>query len=428
MEMYELAKKLFPICRSITGEGVRQTLKILQDEIPEMNIIEVPTGTKVFDWTIPKEWVIREAYIENSKGEKIIDFKVNNLYVMGYSIAVDRYVSLEELKKYIYVEENDKEAIPYVTSYYKERYGFCMSMEQRDSLNEDIYHMYIDSELKNGSLTYGEVILSGKTEKEIFLSTYVCHPSMANNELSGPCVVTELCKMLRNMNNREYTYRIVFIPETIGAITYISKNMNNMKKNIIAGFNVSCVGDDRTYSYVESRYANTLADKVAVNVLKFHYPQFRKYTFLDRGSDERQYNAPGVDLPVCAICRSKYGEYAEYHTSKDDLNLISKEGLNGAFEVYKQCILALENNAYYRINVLCEPQLGKRNLYPTISKKGGYDKIRAMTNFIAYADGTNDLIDISNIIGVPVKELIPIVKVLRECGLLLKENVWKERN
>lgn len=419
-EMYVLCKRLFPICRSITGNGVRETLNILKEYYPELKVCEVPTGTKVFDWQIPKEWNIREAYIENSSGEKIIDFKNNNLHVVGYSVPVDKIVDLSELKTIIYTQEDQPNAIPYVTSYYKERYGFCMSKVQKDSLPEDDYHIYIDSDLKDGSLTYGELIIPGESEQEIFLSTYVCHPSMANNELSGPAVAIHLAKWLSSLEKRRYTYRIIFIPETIGSITYLSRNLDILKKNVVAGFNISCVGDDRTFSYVASRYGNTLADKVAKNVLKYYYPDYKSYSFLDRGSDERQYNAPGVDLPVCAICRSKYGEYPEYHTSKDDLQLISATGLQGAFEVYQECIVALENNFKYKINVLCEPQLGKRGLYPTMSQKGSYAAVKAMTDFIAYADGTNDLIDISNIIGVPVNELISIVDKLQKNQLIDK--------
>lgn len=241
---------------------------------------------------------------------------------------------------------------------------------------------------------------------------------MANNELSGPSVTIHLAKWLSQLPERRYTYRIIFIPETIGSITYLSRNVETLKRNVIAGFNISCVGDDRTFSYVASRYGNTLADKVAKNVLRFRYPEYKSYSFLKRGSDERQYNAPGVDLPVCAICRSKYGEYPEYHTSKDDLGLISPSGLQGAYEVYKSCLEALEANRKYKVNCLCEPQLGKRGLYPTISQKGNYGSIRAITNFIAYADGRNDLIDISNIIDEPVSTLIPIVEKLRSNNLI----------
>lgn len=411
--MYELCKDLFPLCRSITGYGVRQTLSILNQVIDEnIKIYEITSGTQVFDWMVPKEWNIKDAYIENSKGQRIIDFQNNNLHVVGYSLPVDKIVDLQELKSIVYTQPDQPDAIPYITSYYKERYGFCMSQNQFNSLQEDNYHIVINSELKNGSLTYGEIIIPGDTKEEVFLSTYICHPSMANNELSGPAVAIYLAKWLKSLEKRRYTYRIIFIPETIGSITYLSKNLQYLKDHVIAGFNLSCVGDNRTFSYVESRYGNTMADKVAKNVLGFYYPAYKSYSFLERGSDERQYNAPGIDLPVCAICRSKYAEYPEYHTSKDDLQVISPEGLFGAYEVYQHCILALENNYKYKIKVLCEPQLGKRGLYPTISQKGTYNEVKAMTDFIAYADGTNDVIDISNIIGVSVKDLLPIIENL----------------
>ena len=421
--MYELAEKLFPICRSIMGEGTRETLRIVRDEyMPDMEIINVPCGTKVFDWTIPNEWVIRDAYIANSRGEKIIDFKENNLHVVGYSYPVDEYVDLEELKKHIYVEEQDEDAIPYVTSYYVKRYGFCMTMKQRDSLPEDTYHMYIDSEFKTGEeggvLSIGEVLIPGESEQEIFFSTYDCHPSMCNDQLSGICTMTEVYKYIKSMPRRRYSYRLIIIPETIGSITYLSKNIDVMKKNIIAGFNMTCVGDNLDYSYVQTKYADTLADKVIANVLKYHYPDYHAYSFLKRGSDERQYCAPGVELPVVAFCRSKFGEFPEYHTSKDNLSFISEEGLQGAYEVMRQCIDALEANYYYRVKCLCEPQLGKRGLFPTISKRGSYNAIQVMTHFITYADGRNDIIDISNIIGAPVSEIIPIAKTLLENDLI----------
>ena len=419
-EMYTLCNKLFPICRSITGNGVRETLRVLQSICPAMTLHEVPTGTQVFDWTVPKEWNIRDAWIKNSKGEKILDFAKSNLHVMGYSIPVNQKVTLEELLPLIHTQPDQPDAIPYVTSYYKERYGFCMPQEQKDALQEDTYHIYIDSDLKDGSLTYGEILIPSTegNKDEIFLSTYVCHPSMANNELSGPAVTIYLAKWLWEKKHRRYNYRIIFIPETIGSITYLSQHLPEMKKNICAGFNISCVGDDRTYSYIASRYGNTLADKVAKNVLSFRYPEYKRYSFLQRGSDERQYNAPGVDLPVCAVCRSKYGEYPEYHTSKDNMGLISPIGLQGAYEVYHDIIEALEYNDCYQVQCFCEPQLGKRGLYPTISQKGSYDEVKSMTDFIAYADGTNDLMDISNIIGIAVNQLIPVVDELVKEGLV----------
>lgn len=421
-EMYQLARELFPIDRSLTGEGVRRTLAVLKRELPEMTVHEVPSGTEVFDWTVPKEWAVRQAYIEDEKGNRIIDYKDLNLHVMGYSTPVDRWVDLEELKKYIYVQKGQPDAVPYVTSYYVPRFGFCMSEKQKDALLPGRYHMVIDSELFDGSLTYGELMIPGKEEKEILISTYVCHPSMANNELSGPVLAVALAKKIAAQTNRKYTYRFIWIPETIGSITYLSEHFEYMKKNTAAGFVLSCVGDDRTFSYVPSRDGNTLADRAARNVLSFYYPEYKRYTYLDRGSDERQYNAPGIDLPVCVVCRSKYGEYPEYHTSLDDMNFISPKGLQGAYEVYEGILNALEYNDFYRIKCLCEPQLGKRGMYPTVSRKGAYDVVKSMVDFIAYADGKRDLIAVSDLIRVPIEQLIPIIIKLTEADLLETAN------
>lgn len=416
-EMYQFAEKLFPIGRSLTGEGVRQSLELIRQQIPELVVRSVPSGTQVFDWTVPQEWEIKEGYIEDAQGNRIIDYHVNNLHVMGYSTPVDQYVSLEELLQYIKVEEDQPEVIPYVTSYYSPRFAFCMSKNQRDSLLPGMYHMVIDSRHFDGVLNYGELLLPGASKKEVLLSTYICHPSMANNEISGPVLVTWLARWLKSLD-RKLSYRIVIVPETIGSITYLSKNLPVMKERTIAGFVLTCVGDDRAYSYLETRKGDTLTDRVMRNVLGFAHPDYKTYSFLERGSDERQYNAPGVDLPVCDFCRSKYGEYPEYHTSADDMNLISPEGLEGSLEVMKQVIYALEYNHYYRVTCLCEPQLGKRGLYPTVSRKGIYEEVKKMTNLIAYADGTEDLIRISSRIGVSVKELIPLVDKLCEAKLL----------
>lgn len=416
-EMYRFAERLFPIGRSLTGEGVRETLGLIKEQVPELEIKSVPSGTKVFDWTVPQEWEIREGYIEDEAGNRIVDYHKNNLCVMGYSVPVDRYVSREELMEYVKVEEEQPEVIPYVTSYYAPRFAFCMSKKQRDALPPGTYHMVIDSRHFDGVLNYGEILLPGQSEKEVLLSTYVCHPSMANNEVSGPVLATWLAKWLKG-RERRLSYRIVFGPETIGSIAYISRNLEELKRKVIAGFVLTCVGDDRAYSYLESRYGNTLADRVLKNVLGNAHPDYITYSYLERGSDERQYNAPGVDLPVCDFCRSKYGEYPEYHTSADDMSLISPAGLGGSYDIMTQVLSALEWNRYYRVNCLCEPQLGKRGLYPTESRKGIYHEVKKMTNFIAYADGQGDLIDISTRIGVPLPELIPIVERLCESGLL----------
>ena len=415
-EMYDWAVDLFPINRSITGNGVRQTLNYIKDIVPEMNIIEVPSGTKCFDWTVPKEWNCDDGYIIDPDGNKICDFKNNNLHVVGYSTPIDKEIEYEELIEHLYHIEDQPTAIPYITSYYSERWGFCLSSNKFKKLKKGTYKVKINSELKDGNLTYGEIKIKGESEKEIFLSTYVCHPSMANNELSGPVVTTALVNFVKSIKNRKYSYRIVFIPETIGSITYISRNIDEMKKNIIAGFNISCIGDDRSYSYIPTRYGNTLSDKVSKHILK--NIDYVEYSFLDRGSDERQYCSPGVDLPIATICRTKYGAYPEYHTSLDDLTVISPSGLYGGYDKIKKAIELLEMNNYYKVNVLCEPQLGKRGLYPTISTKTSGAVVATMMNFLAYADGSNDLIDIANIIGVQAEELFDIVHKMKVAKLI----------
>lgn len=415
-DMWCLIEKLFPINRSLTGDGVRKTLNILAEHIP-LEFHEVPTGTKVFDWTVPKEWNIRDAYIIDPNGNKIIDFKKCNLHVVGYSVPIDKILTLDELQKHLHSINDQPEAIPYITSYYQEGWGFCVAHRERIKLKEGNYHVYIDSELKDGHLTYGEFILPGEIDKEVFLSTYICHPSMANNELSGPVVSAFIGKWLAS-KPRRFTYRIIFIPETIGSITYLSRHLEDLKQKMIVGFNISCVGDELAYSYVESRYGNTMADKVASNVLSFEHPEFIKYSFLDRGSDERQYCSPGVDLPLVSLSRSKYGEYPEYHTSIDNLDFVSIQGLLGGYELVKNCIEVIEINRTYKVTTLGEPQLGKRGLYPNVSSKKSGASVETMMDFIAYADGANDLIDISNIIGKPVKEIAPIATNLFDAGLL----------
>ena len=416
--MYDLAVRLFPICRSITGNGFRQSLDIIREQVPEMKVFEVPSGTQVFDWTVPKEWNIRGGWIRRLSGETVIDFRDSNLHVLGYSVPVHQKVSREELMEHVYTQPEQPDWIPYVTSYYKERWGFCMSERQKQQMTDEAYEVMIDSTLEDGSLTYGELIVPGETDDEVFFSTYLCHPSMANNELSGPCLMAALIRYVSSLPRRRYTYRFIIVPETIGSITYLSRNLQAMQQHVKAGFVLSCVGDDRTYSMVSTKYEDTLADRVLENVLRFHEPDFIRYSFMKRASDERQYGSAGVGLPVCAFCRSKYHEYPEYHTSADDLSLISPEGLQGSYDVMVKVINALEHNRFYRMTCPCEPQLGKRGLYPTISQKGTYEAFRAMQHFTAYADGRNDLIGISNLIGTPIDLLIPIVGKLTEHKLL----------
>jgi aminopeptidase-like protein len=419
-QIYNFCKKIFPINRSITGEGVRKTLQIIQNELPSLNIKSIQTGTKCFDWEIPKEWNINEAYIIDPDGQKICDFKENNLHLVGYSIPTNICIELDELEKHLHSLSKQPNAIPYVTSYYKENWGFCISHSQRLKLKRGTYKVLIDSSLKNGELNYGELLIKGKSKKEVFLSTYICHPSMANNEASGPAVVTFLAKYINSITNLRYSYRIIFIPETIGSIAYLSMNLSDMKKNIEAGFNITCVGDDKNFSFLPSRFGNTLADKIALYALEIRKIKFKRFSFIDRGSDERQYCFPGVDLPLCSVMRSKYGEYAEYHTSLDNLDFISSSGLNGTYEVYKLIIDILETNYKFFNTTICEPQLGKRGMYPNTSTKDTKAKVNAMMNLLVYCDGNMDLVDIAELIEQPYWEIVDLASKLENQCILKK--------
>ena len=412
-DIHQFAKELWPINRSITGEGVRETLERIKLHLPSLKVNSVPSGTNVFDWTVPREWSVTEAYIVTPSGERICDFNVNNLHLLGYSVPFEGEIDLSELKEHLYTLPEQPDAIPYITSYYKERWGFCLSQEQHNELTEGKYYVKIDSKLFDGVLNYAELILEGKSSKEVFISTYICHPSMANNELSGPTVVTYLAKWLSELKQRDYTYRIVFIPETIGSITYLSLHHDLMKKNVFSGFNVSCVGDDRAYSYLPSRNGTTISDKVAKHVLKNTDPTYKTYTWLDRGSEERQYCAPGIDLPIASIMRTKYGQYPEYHTSLDDLeNVVTPRGLDGGYWALRRAIEAIEKNKKYKVTVLCEPQMGKRGLYPTLSTKKSNEQVRLMMNLISLCDGNSSLLDIAESLGAPVWDLYDLIDTL----------------
>jgi len=418
-EIYKFAKELWPFNRSITGDGLRDTLTRISKHLPALKIKSVLSGTKVFDWTVPKEWKIKEAYIITPKGKKICDFSENNLHLVGYSIPFKGEVTFDKLKKHLYTLPDQPNAIPYVTSYYEQRWGFCLSQEQLDSLENGTYKVVIESSLFDGELNYGELLIKGKSDKEIFLSTYICHPSMANNELSGPTVVTFISKWLKEIRNLNFSYRIIFIPETIGSITYLSSNYKEMKKKIFAGFNVSCVGDDRSYSYLPSRNGKTISDLIAKHVLRWIDPNFIEYSWLNRGSDERQYCAPGIDLPIASILRTKYGEYPEYHTSLDNLeNVVSPKGLEGGYWAIRKAIEAIERNKNYKTTVLCEPQMGKRNLYPTLSFGNRNKKINLMMNFISFCDGKSSLLEIADRLNMPIWDLYSLIDELYSHDLI----------
>ena len=418
-KMYGWAQDLFPIHRSITGAGVRETLAYLGNLLPGLVVHAVPSGTQAFDWTVPDEWAIRNAFIADEAGNKVVDYNNHNLHVVSYSEPVDTWLSLTELDEHLYSLPEQPDAIPYVTSYYNRHWGFCLPHHQREALAAGRYHVVIDSSLQPGVLNYGELILPGQDDSEVLLSTYICHPSMANNELSGPVVTAALAQWLQKLENRRHTYRIVFVPETIGAIVYLSKHSEYMKRKTIAGFEVSCVGDDRAYSFLPSRKGGTLADRVAEQTLKQHGVNYSRYSFLNRGADERQYCSALIDLPVASIMRTKYGAYPEYHTSLDDLSVISPAGLKGAFDVLQNCLRALEVNYVYRATMPCEPQLGRRGIKPLLSTKHVVVP-RTIMNVLAYADGVTDLVAISEIIGVDVMECAAAAVRLEQDGLLEK--------
>jgi aminopeptidase-like protein len=419
-EIHNFARELWGINRSLTGEGVRETLDKIRNHLPNLVINSISSGTKVFDWTIPKEWHVNEAYIITPNGEKICDYSKNNLHLLGYSIPFQGKLNLNELKKYLFTLPEQPDAIPYITSYYKEEWGFCLSQNDFDSLKEGEYIIKIDSKLFDGKLNYGELIIPGKSKKEVFLSTYICHPSMANNELSGITVTTFLAKWLNGLDKRDFTYRIIFIPETIGSLAYLSKNHIEMKKKIIAGFNISCVGDNRTFSYLPSRNGKTISDEVAKHVLNWIYPNFKSYTWLDRGSDERQYCSPGIDLPIASILRSKYGEYPEYHTSLDNLqDVVTPEGLMGGYLAIQKALEIIEKNKTYKLKVLGEPHMSKRKLYPTISTKKIDQEIKLMMDFISLCDGNNSVLKIANEINVPIWDLYNLIEKLKSNNLII---------
>ena len=420
-----LGKKLFPICRSITGNGVRKTLIIIRDYSPKLKISEVKSGTKVFDWKVPPEWNVKNAYVKDKYGKKIIDFKNNNLHLVGYSIPTKKLITKKEFFLHLHTIKQQPNAIPYVTSYYKKYWGFCISHNQKvifekQYKDSDKFQVVIKSNFKKkGSLTYGDLVIPGKSKKEILVSTYICHPSMANNELSGPIVSLCLINYFSKLKNLDKTLRFIFIPETIGSITYLSKNLNHLKQNVIGGYNLSCIGDDRQYSCMLSKYGNTPSDTAIIEAFKKLKIKFKKYSFLERGSDERQYNSPGIDLPIASIFRTKYGEYPEYHTSLDNFNLVTESGIEGGFEVTKTAIKILLKKIIPQNKILCEPQMSKRGLYRNLSTKYKHIFGNKLLNFLQFADGTNDLNQISKLIKINYKESLKIYKKLLKAELIV---------
>lgn len=420
-DMHRWASDLWPLNRSLTGEGVRATLAFLKDLLPSLTIHEVSSGTQAFDWTVPDEWNLREAWVEDSEGSRVIDTARSNLHVVGYSEPFDGTITRNDLLARLHTLPEQPDVIPYVTSYYQRTWGFCIAHRDIERLGDGPFRVHVDTTLEPGHLTYADLIIPGQTTDEVLLSTYVCHPSMANNELSGPVVATALARWIQAVPSRRYTYRLVFIPETIGSILYMSRHLEHLRRHVKAGWVLTCIGDERTYSYVPSRLGGTLADRVSLQVLHDR-GTFIEYSFLERGSDERQWCSPGADLPVCSVMRSKYGEYPEYHTSLDTLeHVVTPEGLQGGLDVMKDCITLLEANRRYRTVLPGEPQMGRRGLRPTTSIKGLTDGLRRMMHVLAYCDGDHDIIALCARTGIPWDDVIAITEQLAAAEFVTHE-------
>ena len=417
-----LLKKLFPINRSITGEGFLESLKILNKTSKIIKIKSISSGKKVYDWEIPKVWSIKDAFISHAK-KKLIDFKINNLHVLGYSSPVKTKLYFKDLKNKLIVNKKiDRDAIPYATSYYKKNWGFCVSRKQYLKLSniKTKFDIMINSNFKNGKLKWGEATIKGKSKKTIILSTYLCHPSMANNELSGPVVCNELINFLKKRKNN-YSYKIIFLPETIGSISFISQNFEELKKNVLCGFVISCVGDKGQFSKINSRYNNNFADKILNQTFNKYHIKFRKFSYLERGSDERQYCSPLVDLPFCTLTRTKFENYKEYHTSKDDLNFINPKNLFKTINFLKKLIIEIENSIVPVNSIKCEPMLSKRKLYPKTKTSANYQEkyfSKKLLDFLSYSDGSNNLSNISQLINTSKAETIKLFETLKKNKLI----------
>ena len=441
-QIYNLIEKLFPINRSLTGNGNRKSLKILNSVCKNLKILEFKSGSKVYDWNIPDEWNVKDAYIEYNK-KKIIDFKKNNLHLVSYSAPINKTLSYKELDKNLYSIKEKPKAIPYVTSYYKKRWGFSLKDETRKNLKKNgKYKVYIDSSFKKtGSLSIGEILIKGKVKQEIILSTNICHPSMVNNELCAPAILSFISKHFKKKNNH-YSIRILFLPETVGCIAYLKNNLKKLKKNFRAGYHISCFGDKGKFSIVNTKYENSYSDYVASKVLK-NYGSFKKYPFKYCGSDERQYNFPGINLPLATLTRTKFGNFSEYHSSLDNLKITNAKTLKQSFNLLKNLIneinkdqaLKVKNytvigkkfignnhkNKNYNLKVhsltKCEPFLSKRNLYRDLSKDGLTKNEWIMFNILYYGDGIK-IADVSKILKEKNSKVLLIAKTLEKNHLI----------
>ena len=415
--LFALVKRLYPICRSITGNGVRETLQVIKEVIP-IEVREVPSGTPVLDWNVPDEWNIRDAWIKGPDGRKIVDFQQSNLHVVSYSIPFRDTLSLEELKKHLFSLPDHPDWVPYRTSYYHETWGFCLPHRRLTSLPEGEYEVCVDSTLAPGSLSYGELLLPGLCADEVLISCHVCHPSLANDNLSGIAVATFLASQLAQ-RNRRYSYRFIFIPGTIGSITWLALNEHNIK-NIRHGLILAGVGDTGAFHYKKTRNGDAYIDRLMLRVLRQTGRAHQVLDFEPYGYDERQFGSPGFNLPVGCLMRTPFGQYPEYHSSADDLRLVKPESLADTLDLLEQLVGTLEGETrYLNLNPRGEPQLGRRGLYDTL---GGLSHTKqrqmAMLWLLNFSDGDHSLEDIADRSQLPAEELWEVARVLEKNGLL----------
>jgi len=416
-DIYDLIARLYPICRSITGEGVRDTLRVLREHIP-LKIHEVPSGSQVFDWNVPKEWNIQDAFIKRLNGEKVVDFQDSNLHVVNYSVPVKSRVALAELKEHLHTLPEHPDWIPYRTSYYKETWGFCLTQKQLTELQDAEYEVLIDSSLVAGHLTYGEFFLQGATDDEVLISTHICHPSLANDNLSGIALATFMGRHLSQRPSR-YSYRFLFTPGTIGSITWLSLNESQTSR-IKHGLVLACVGDAGKINYKKSRRGNADIDRAIIQALNDSGASYDVADFSPYGYDERQFCSPGFNLPVGCFMRTPHGCFPEYHTSADNLTFVQPEYLGDSFSKCLNALSILENDKkFINQNPKCEPQLGKRGLYGSIGgQTDGRNKEIAMLWVLNLSDGDHSLLDIAEKSGVKFSIIRDAAQALLEHGLL----------
>jgi aminopeptidase-like protein len=418
-ELYKLVAELYPICRSITGDGVRRTLEIVDREIGGLEVHEVPTGTQVLDWTVPREWNVRDAWVADAAGRRVIDFQASNLHLVGYSVPVRATMGLAELKEHLFSLPDQPDWVPWRTSYYAERWGFCASQRLVDGLPEGDYEVCVDTTLADGHLTYGEHLVEGRTDEEVLVSCHVCHPSLANDNLSGIAVATRLARRLAEGGRPRYSYRFLFAPGTIGAITWLAGNEDRLDR-VRHGLVLACVGDPGGFTYKRSRRGDAEIDRVVAHVLGRSGRPHQLVDFSPYGYDERQFCSPGFDLPVGSLSRTPYARYPEYHTSADDLDLVGPAQLQESLELCWEVVGVLEaNRRYVNLSPKGEPQLGRRGLYGSIGgRSDAEERQMAMLWVLNQSDGGRSLLAVAERSGLPLALLAEVAGLLEEAGLL----------